>query len=212
MQENQIVFGIVSDNKDPGGLNRIRVYFPFLKGAQVTGWIPYVTPMTGSETGVSILPEIDTPVLVTVLNPDWTSLIAHPAPYNEKNQPPKTEENSDADLNEDGKNSLHFIKSRLGYQAIMDDSEGDSKILILTPDKKTRITIDGENGLVSMETDKAYTVEAKGTVTIRAENLEITAEKELTASSETLQIKTSKAIDILGDKDITVKGSGVSLN
>jgi uncharacterized protein involved in type VI secretion and phage assembly len=168
--------------------------------------------MTGNDAGISMLPEIDTPVLVTVLNPNWTNLIAHPAPYNEKQQPPKTEETSDADRNQDGKNSLHFIKSRLGYQAIMDDSEGDNKILIVTPDKKTRITIDGENGLVRMETDKDCTVEAKGHIELRAETITVSAEKEFTIDSETLQVKSSKAIEITGDKDITVKGSGVSLN
>jgi hypothetical protein len=168
--------------------------------------------MTGNDAGIAMLPEIDTPVLVAVLNPNWTSMIAYPSPYTEKQQPPKTEENSDADLNQDGKNSLHFIKSRLGYQTIIDDSEGDSKILILTPDKKTRIAIDGENGLVSMETDKEYAVEAKGHITLTAETITVSAEKEFTISSENLQVKTSKAMDITGDKDITVKGSGVSLN
>jgi uncharacterized protein involved in type VI secretion and phage assembly len=192
MKENQIVIGIVSDNNDPDGLNRIRVYFPFFEGAQVTGWIPYTSGMTGNDAGIAMLPEIDTPVLVAVLNPNWTSMIAYPSPYNEKQQPPKTEENSDADLNQDGKNSLHFIKSRSGYQIIIDDSEGKEKLQIVSPDKKTRIEIDSEAELMKFETDKDYAAEAKKQITLTAETIAVSAEKEFTISGENLQVKTSK--------------------
>jgi uncharacterized protein involved in type VI secretion and phage assembly len=69
MFENRELIGLVSENNDPDGLHRIRVYFPHLEGSQVTGWIPYQSGMTGNEAGISMLPEIDAPVLVTALDP-----------------------------------------------------------------------------------------------------------------------------------------------
>jgi hypothetical protein len=65
--------------------------------------------MTGDQTGSAVLPEVDTPVLVVSLDRYRTKMIASGALYTEKHRPPKTEENSDADLNQDGKNSLRFI-------------------------------------------------------------------------------------------------------
>jgi uncharacterized protein involved in type VI secretion and phage assembly len=212
MFENQELIGLVSENDDPDGLHRIRVYFPHMEGSQVTGWIPYQSGMTGNETGISMLPEIDAPVLVTALDSAWTQMVAHPGPYTETHAPPETEENSDADRNQDGKNSLHFIKSRSGHLVIMDDSEGKEKFQVVSPDKKTRIEMDSEAELIKFETDKDYMTETKGTAAITAETITVSAEKEFTADSESIQMTASDVMELTGDKDISVKGSGVSLN
>jgi uncharacterized protein involved in type VI secretion and phage assembly len=212
MLENQELFGLVSENNDPDGLHRIRVYFPHLEGSRVTGWIPYQSGMSGNESGISMLPEIDAPVLVTVLDRNWTRMVAHPGPYTEKHAPPKTEENSGADLNQDGRNSLHFIKSRSGYQLIMDDSEGKEKMQAVSPDKKTRMELDNGAELMKFETDKDYTAEAKKQITLTAETVTVTTEKEFTADSESVQLLSGDVMELTGDKDVSVKGSGVSLN
>jgi uncharacterized protein YpmB len=109
-------------------------------------------------TGAAVLPEVDTPVLVVSLDRYRTKMIALPCPYTEKHKPPETEENSDADLNQDGKNSLHFFKSRSGYQIIIDDTEGNEKVQILSPDKNTRIELDSANELITIETDKDVSI------------------------------------------------------
>jgi uncharacterized protein involved in type VI secretion and phage assembly len=212
MGTNQVIAGVISNNQDPDGYNRIRVYFPYLEGSRVSGWIPYEAPMTGDQTGSAVLPEVDTPVLVVSFDRYRTKMIALPCPYTEKHRPPKTEENSDADLNQDGRNSLHFFKSRSGYQIITDDTEGKEKILLVSPDKNTRIELDSENELITIKTDKDYSVSATGTVRITAEELEITAEKTLSAGGETVQLTVEKELEINGDKELTAKGTSVSLN
>ena len=212
MVEYQPLAGIVSDNHDPDGLNRIRVHFPYLEGAQVSGWIPYQALMVGEETGIAALPEIGTVVTVNALDKYRTKMIATSVVYTEKHKPPKTEENGEADLNQDGNNSLRFIKSRSGYQIIFDDSDGKDKLQLVSPDQKTRIEIDTEGALVNVETDKDYGVEAKGEISLAAEKITVTAEKEFNVSGEAIQVKSTESLEITGDKEITVKGSSVSLN
>jgi hypothetical protein len=86
---------------------------------------------------MAALPEVGSIVFVNTLDKYRTKMIASGALYTEK--PPKTEENSDADLNQDGKNSLRFIKSRSGYQIIIDDTEGKEKVQILSPDNALKL-------------------------------------------------------------------------
>ena len=111
MFPGMVNIAIVSDNQDPDGLNRIRVYFPHLEGSQVSNWIPYVVPMLGDGAGFAFLPEVDTPVITISLDKYSAKMLALPGPYTQKHQPPQTEENSDADLNQNGKNDLHFLKA-----------------------------------------------------------------------------------------------------
>ena len=212
MFPGMVNIAIVSDNQDPDGYNRIRVYFPHLEGSQVSNWIPYVSPMIGNGIGLSFLPEVDTPVITISLDKYSTKMIALPGPYTQVHKPPKTEENSDADLNQNGKNDLHFIKSKSGNQVIFDDTEGEEKVQLLSSDKGSRFEFDTKEELINLETDKNYAVEAKEDIKLSAKNILVEAEKEFNVSAETFQVKTEKELEISGDKDLTIKGSGVSLN
>ena len=58
MFENNIFLAKVSDNKDPDGLNRIRVTYQN-ENEVVTNWIPYMTSFAGEATGISVLPNVD---------------------------------------------------------------------------------------------------------------------------------------------------------
>ena len=59
-----LTIGIVTNNKDPDGLGRVRVKFPALSDAEESWWARVVTPGGGSQAGLIFIPQIDDEVLV----------------------------------------------------------------------------------------------------------------------------------------------------
>jgi hypothetical protein len=125
---------------------------------------------------------------------------------------PETGENSDADLNQDGKNSLRFIKSRAGSMFIFDDSEGAEKIQLISSDNKSRFELNVADELVSLNTEHDLAMGAKGAISIQAEEFSLTAKKQFNIEVDEYQISAKKAMNITADKDMGIKGSGLALN
>jgi uncharacterized protein involved in type VI secretion and phage assembly len=202
----------VTDNQDEDGLNRIKITTQ-LNEETVSYWIPYLSSMAGEGMGFSSLPNIDDQVLVLSMDGSRDNQIGVGSFWNENSTPPKTEENSDADLNGDGKNSLNFFKSQSGNMLIFDDTDGKEKIQLIASGGSTRIEFDNENELINMETDKDISISAKGNISIQAEEeISFTSKKALSIESEGLNIKSSKEVKIEASKDMTIKGSGIALN
>src|SRR6516162_486840 len=59
-----LVVGIVTNNKDPDGLGRIKVKFPWLDDKLESWWARLAYPMVGKKMGFFYLPEINDEVLV----------------------------------------------------------------------------------------------------------------------------------------------------
>jgi len=201
----------VTDNADPDKLHRVRVA---KKGEDesVADWIPVLTPYGSSDAGLSFLPDVDDQVLVismgvmdgqkAVLGSIWSNEVS----------PPETGENSDADFNDDGENSLKFFKSRAGSMLIFDDTKGSEKMQLISSGKKSRLEFSEADELVSLSTDKDLNIGAKSAVLIKAEEVSITSKKEMNITVEEYQLNAKKGLDINCDKDIGIKGSGISLN
>ncbi|MDR0320538.1 MAG: phage baseplate assembly protein V [Treponema sp.] len=201
----------VTDNADPDELNRVKV----LKEGEdesVADWIPVLTPYGSGDTGLSFLPDIDDQVLVVTLGTvDVRKAVIGSVWSNEVN-PPQSGENSTADLNGDGENSLRFFRSRSGNQLIFDDTKDAEKIQLISADGESRIELSVADELVSLNTGKDISMGAKGAIVIKAEEIDISSEKQLNISVDEFQIDAKKGLDINTDKDMTIKGSGISLN
>jgi phage baseplate assembly protein gpV len=206
---NTIEIGKVSDNQDPDGLHRIRVT---LTGGSVSGWIPCGAALVAREAGLWALPDMDTQVLVLSFDELGLRQAALAGIWSEALPPPSTGENTGADLNQDGTNALHFMQSKSGSALIFDDTEGAEKIQIIGADKKSRIEFLKADELVRLESETDLVISAKKVFSISAECIELNTEKETVFSTEGFSIDVKKALDISADKDITIKGSGVSFN
>lgn len=211
MFENHFFLAKVSDNKDPDGLNRINVTYQN-ENEVVTNWIPYMTSFAGDSTGISVLPNVDEQVLVISLDIQKSRLVAIGSIWSEAVQPPETGENGEADLNQDGKNSLTFIKTKSENMLIFDDTDGKEKIQIIDSKTNSRIEFIAEDKKLSISTDEEIDMTSTKDVCINAENMNLEAEKEVNVSCENFQVKASKELKMEADKDVTVKGSGIALN
>ena len=202
----------VTDNIDPDGLHRVKV---LKKGEEenVTEWIPVVTPYGSSDRGLSFLPDVDDEVLVVSLDAIDVRKAVIGTIWSNEAAPPETGENTSADLNNNGENSLRFFRSRSGHQLIFDDSEGAEKIQLITSDSKSRFEFDVAGELVSLTTENDLVMSAKGAISIQAEDeIEITSKKQINMSAEEYQANAKKGMDIKADKDMTIKASEISLN
>jgi len=201
----------VTDNADPDGLHRVKVT---KEGEEenVTDWISVLTPYGSSDTGLSILPDVDDQVLVVSLNTMGSQSAVIGTAWSNEASPPETGENAEADLNGNGENSLKFFKSRSGNQIIFDDTEGAEKVQLISADSKSRFEFSAADELTSLKTENDLTIGSKGAISIQAEEVTIESKKQVNISADEYQIDAKKGLSMTTDKDFSIKGSGVSLN
>ncbi|TFH46744.1 MAG: phage tail protein [ANME-2 cluster archaeon] len=195
---NGVVIGIVTNNKDPEGLGRIRVKFPWLSDEDESNWARVASLMAGKERGIFILPEIDDEVLVVFEHGNINMPYIIGSLWNGKDVTPET--------NRDGKNNIRMIKSRSGHVIRIDDTHGNEKIEIIDKTEKNTITIDTKNNKISIMSDKDIEISApNGKITIDAMDIEI-------KSSKTTKIEASADMDLKASGNMNVKGATINLN
>ena len=193
-----VVAAIVTDNKDPQGLGRVKVKFPTLSGQEVGPWARVATLMAGHQRGTFFLPEVDDEVLVAFEQGDISRPYVLGALWNGKDQPPET--------NSDGKNDLRFIKSRSGHVIRLNDTKGSEKIEIVDKGGVNRIVIDTSGKKISIESDRDIDLKApNGTITLNATNVEI-------KTSADAKVKAGGRVKIEASGNTDIKGATVNLN
>ena len=195
---NGVVIGIVTNNKDPEGLGRVRVKFPWLSDEDESNWARVASLMAGKDRGIFILPEIDDEVLVVFEHGNINMPYVIGSLWNGKDIPPET--------NSDGKNNIRMMKSRSGHVIRIDDTDGNEKIEIVDKTEKNLILIDTKNNKISVMSDKDIEMSApNGKITIDALNIEI-------KSSAATKIEAAAGMDLKASGNMNVKGATINLN
>ena len=193
-----VVIGLVTNNKDPEKLGRVKVKFPWLSDVDESGWARIAAPMAGKQRGLFFLPEVDDEVLVAFEHGDPRVPYVLAAMWNGKDAPPLT--------NDDGKNNVRMIKSRSGHTVKLNDEDGKETIEIVDKSQKNSIVIDTSKNTITVTTDKDITLSAaKGTIKLDAQSVEI-------SSSGSTKLKAGSAMDVEASATMTVKGSTVNIN
>jgi uncharacterized protein involved in type VI secretion and phage assembly len=188
--------GLVTDNRDPDGLGRVRVRLSWQ--AQDSGhWARTAAPMSGSGYGAWFLPEVGDEVLVGAEGGDPALLYVLGMLWNGKARPPV--------MNEDGRNNLRLIKSRSGHQLLFDDTDGTPALELRLADGR-RVTLDKDGVAV----DDA----AGNTILIKSESSEIavTSKAKLTLKSAQVAIEADGTLEIKSGGTLTLKGALVLIN
>lgn len=194
-----VMIAIVTDNKDPEGLGRVKLRFPELHDSDSTLWARVSAPMAGAERGTFLLPEVDDEVLVAFARGDITVPFVLGSLWNGTDKPP--------DANSDGKNNLRFIKSRSGHIIRLDDTDGAEKIEIIDKSGDNSITFDTANNTIAIKSAKDIEIEApQGKIKLTAQDIE------LSSTAET-KIQGQGGATLDGSPGTTtVKGSTVNIN
>ncbi|MGB9927643.1 MAG: phage baseplate assembly protein V [Methanosarcina sp.] len=208
---NGVVVGIVTNNKDPEKLGRVKVKYPWLSEKEESNWARIASPMAGIERGIFVLPDVDDEVLMVFEHGDINRPYIVGSLWNGKDKPPET--------NSDGKNNIKIIKSRTGHTIKIDDTEGEEKIEIVDKTEGNKITIDSANNKISIVSGGDIDLLASdGKITIDATEIEI--KSSIKIKTKDLEVKPSGAakIEASGQMDLktsavmNIKGSTVNIN
>ena len=209
---NGVVTAIVTNNKDPDGLGRVKVKFPWLIEESESHWAKVASFMAGAERGGVFLPEVEDEVLVAFEHGDINYPYVIGALWNNKDMPPET--------NADGRNNIRKITSRSGHELIFNDDHagGKEKITIQT-NAGHQIVLDDSQGQENIEVkDKTgnnfvkidsvrndITVESAASIKIKSRMIEIEAGAMMT-------VKAGGALKIESGAILTIQGALVKIN
>jgi uncharacterized protein involved in type VI secretion and phage assembly len=125
-----VYYGIVTQNQDPEGLNRVKVRFPWLDGGDrdEAHWAQLATPMGGKSFGFYALPDVDDAVAMMFIGGDINHPVILGGVWSKEDPPPEP--------NQDGKNNFRGYRSRAGHRLIFDDT---SKTKVVLSDSSTSL-------------------------------------------------------------------------
>ena len=190
------VIGIVTDNKDPSKLGRVKLKIPILSDQDSTYWCPIIMLGAGKNRGWFYIPEKDDEVLVMFEHGDVNRPLVVGALWGGKDKPP--------DKNPGG-NPRRMIKSRLGSKITFDDEK--EQLIIEDGVQKGRITFDAKANKITIEAldgDVCFQ-SPKDDMTIVAKSIELNA-------TTNLEIHAGDAMQWGAGASATIKSSGTTLS
>jgi phage baseplate assembly protein V len=193
-----VAIGVVTNNKDPDGLGRVKASLPWMDETVETDWARVVAPMAGAGRGIYFLPEVDDEVLVAFEhgNPDAPYVLG--GLWNGQDKPPEA--------NSDGKNDVRTIRSRSGNVIRLTDTDQEAKIEIIDASTKNSIVISAK--------DNSITIAAAGDITIASSDgkLKLSGNGVEITSTSTVKVQASQNAEVTASGQLTLKGQVVNIN
>lgn len=194
--------GLVTNNKDPEKLGRVKVKYPWREGSQESYWARLAVLAGGKDRGTLWIPEVGDEVLLSF---DKGS-IEHPyvigSLWNGKDVPPET--------NADGENNTKMFRSRSGHQIKFFDKKGQESVEIKT---------NGGHVLLMDDTTGSAQVQIKDSsgsnkIVIKTSENSVTIESGLSLKikSQSIDIEAGATMNIKASGTLTIKGGLVQIN
>jgi len=209
---NIMQIGFITDNQDPDKLGRVKMSVFMARTSFTSDWLPVICGFAGDDKGIYSLPDSGDLVLALFTDNSYRQGYVLGGLWPQQAVLPLSEENSDADLNSDGNNSLHYLRSRSGQRIIFDDTEGAGKIQILGCDGSVRIELDGENEVINLISETDISISSAGTLTLSAEDILIESEGDFTLACENLGVEVSGDTGLKAGGSLTMEGKTIGLN
>jgi uncharacterized protein involved in type VI secretion and phage assembly len=183
---NGVVVGIVTDNKDPDKMHRVKVQYPVDSGEKVeSSWCRMMSPMAGAFRGLVMLPDVGTEVVLMfhgrtlapyVLGGVYNGGADKPEPYK----------------NDDDKNDKRVFWSRSSHLVVFDDTDGKEKVDF---GAKAPSRLDARSGVIwhSLDSSKKTVettstgkiiIEAKETVSIKCKDFKLETDTTIAAEAK----------------------------
>jgi uncharacterized protein involved in type VI secretion and phage assembly len=184
---SQLVLGVVTNNRDPDGMGRVRVRYPALGSSAEGAWARIATPSAGKDRGLLMLPVVGEEVLIGFEHDDTTRPYVLGSLFSGKDTP-------GADLLQDEDGSFALKSGTKVYT----ESKGDYTVK------------SGAKLVVDVARD--WTAEAKGRASLKASQpFEIDGQSVTISGTAVLELKCGAASIKLSSGGVTISGPSVSI-
>ena len=236
-----VVVGVVTDNKDPEGLYRVKIKYPtqMNSGDESSFWARIATMGAGKNSeGWFWLPEVDDEVLVAFENGEiahpyvigalWNS--SNPAHLDNKSQDGKnhkrtlkTRSGHILEFNDNDKDKVESItlKTKAGHTFCLDDTDSKLKAYLVDCKSENSLILDTQNKKITLQTDSGdMLIKAKGEIKIECKTLNVksTDDTNFEAKNWNAKAQSNFTLEASGSGTVksggtmTIKGSTVNIN
>jgi phage protein D len=189
---NSVVIGVVTNNKDPDNLGRVRVKYPALGDNTEGWWARIATPSSGKDRGLLMMPIAGEEVLIAFEHDDVRKPYVLGSVWNAKDTPGNLVQNDGSFILQSDKQIQMKAKDPITVK-------GDKELTIDTTGKiaqktKNDFTIDGQKiaatskSSVDIKGSSTITVDASGSVTIKGASISVEASGSLTLKGSSVMI------------------------
>jgi uncharacterized protein involved in type VI secretion and phage assembly len=193
-----VVIGIVTNNRDPDGLHRVKLRFPWLSDQDESHWARVAAPMAGKGRGFYALPEVDDEVLVAFEHGSLEHPYVLGALWNGVDAPPED--------NGNGANDHRSLTSRSGHRIRLNDADGRETVEIVDKSGSNRIVIDTAARRIRIEADGDIEIaSATGRVRISGVGIELNSQADVKVSAQA-------GAELLANATVSIKGALVQVN
>ena len=193
-----VVVGIVTNNRDPDGMHRVKLRFPWLDADHESHWARVTAAMAGNGRGTYFLPEADDEVLVAFEHGSLEHPFVIGALWNGKDKPPES--------NSNGQNDNRTIRSRSGHVVRLHDEAGNERIEVIDKTSNNSIVIASSENKITIEAQGDIVISSRtGTVKISGVSVEVT-------STMGTKLEAQTNIDATAVGQVNIKGILVNIN
>jgi phage baseplate assembly protein V len=197
------MIGVVTDNKDPEKLMRVKVKLPALGMQDTTYWVPMVSLGAGKDRGWFFLPEVDDEVLVAFEHGDLDRPIVIGALWNGKDKPPKDQPSG---------NPIRTLVSRAGAVVELDDDAG--KVTIKDGGGKGEWVIDSKANKMTIKAatgDVAFDA-ATGDLQIECAEADLKGSVKFDVRGNGVNLSAASEVKLEGSGMLSVFGASTDIN
>jgi uncharacterized protein involved in type VI secretion and phage assembly len=192
-----VALALVTENRDPDGLARVKVSYPWHSQPAESYWARIAVPMAGDGRGAVFLPEVGDEVLVVFEREDMRFPYVLGGLWNGKDKPPES--------NSGGHNDIRVIKTRKGHTLLFDDNSSKGRIELRLADGK-RLSIDDDGIALDDAAGNRLSLDAKGgAVTLEAAS-------QLTLKAPAISVQASGTLTLNARASTVIKGTPVAIN
>jgi uncharacterized protein involved in type VI secretion and phage assembly len=206
-----MTIGIVTNNKDPDGVGRVRVKFPALSDSEESWWARVVTPGAGSSAGLMFMPQIDDEVLVGFEHGDLRRPFVLGGVWGAKAKPPTAAETFLAN-NKVVQWGLRTMNgTTLGIRS--GDQPADKHYKVALPDGTTHYMGSDKTELIAVNKSielrsgqASILITDRGDVQIKGANIKLEATQGITIDGLTIAGKAKTSFKAEGSSVLELKG------
>jgi uncharacterized protein involved in type VI secretion and phage assembly len=207
-----LMIGLITNNKDPDGLHRVRVKFPAESDNEESAWARMASFASGNNQGASFMPEINAEVVVMFEGGDRRRPIVLGSLWNGKDVPPLA---TDKFLS-GGKVVQWQVRTAGGQTLTFDETPGTESVSIMLPDGNTKLILNKDkvelwsnSKNLEVKSGQASLLLANGKdVTLQGVNVTIKAIQALKLEGLSVDIAAKTTAKLAGSVAVEVAGGG----